>query len=147
MGRKIEATTDKIRAGDDSQRDFHGHFVEVGDQHLDTDEDQDGGEAVVEVVEQLHDAGQREVQRPQPQDRKHILIELVLQVFSEKGAGHLGGRDASAPPSPPSSSFAFLRIRSFLVPLTALSTLTLSSCIGDVRKLHQRNGVVVITEG
>src|SRR5688572_19043092 len=82
--------------GDHAQREPDRHFVDVEQQHLDADEDEDGGEAGLEVDEAVDQVGQQEVHRPQAQDRERVAgenQERILGHGEDRGDGVDGEDD------------------------------------------------------
>ena len=63
---------DNQNCPDHAQRDSDRDLEQVGNQHFCPNEHENGREAVVEVMEQLHDSAQGEVERPQAQHGKNI---------------------------------------------------------------------------
>src|SRR3954464_11959305 len=70
--------------GDDGDRQYAHHYPErdpyrhvnvVRGDHLQADESQDYGETVVQEVEDLHQSGEREVERAQSEDGEHVRGE------------------------------------------------------------------------
>ena len=57
------------------QGDAHRHIPDIAQQHLQPHKGQDQRHPVVQVMEDLHDAGQRKIKRPQAQDGKNVGTE------------------------------------------------------------------------
>jgi len=79
-------------ADDDAERDADGELVirvaepgvvGVGPDHLSADEHQDRREAVAEVMEQLHQAGDREEQGAEAEDGEHVGREHDEGLFGD----------------------------------------------------------------
>ena len=57
---------------DDNKRGFDGDFDHVAEQHLHPQNQDDRGESIVQEMEHLHEAGDREVKRPQAEQSEDI---------------------------------------------------------------------------